>query len=46
MTISLLSRITCASSRLKSGVMKKVFLLVAALGLGFLAWRYFSNEPV
>jgi len=26
--------------------MKKVLLLVAALGLGFLAWRYFSNEPV
>jgi len=39
-------RIYCAAGPLKSGAMKKVLLLVAALGLGFLAWRYFSNEPV
>jgi hypothetical protein len=26
--------------------MKKVLLVLTLVGLGFLAWRYFSNEPV
>jgi len=26
--------------------MKKVLLLLTVVGIGFLAWRYFSNEPV
>ena len=26
--------------------MKKVMLVLTLVGLGFLAWRYFSNEPV
>jgi hypothetical protein len=26
--------------------MKKVLFLLSILGIGFLAWRYFSNEPV
>jgi hypothetical protein len=25
---------------------KKVLLVLTLVGLGFLAWRYFSNEPV
>jgi hypothetical protein len=28
------------------GEMKKVLLVLTLVGLGFLAWRYFSNEPV
>ncbi|HUO46187.1 MAG TPA: hypothetical protein VM470_05095 [Acidimicrobiia bacterium] len=30
----------------KVGAMKKLLLAVTVLGLGFLAWRYFSNEPI
>jgi hypothetical protein len=26
--------------------MKKLLLVLMLLGIGFLAWRYFSNEPV
>ena len=26
--------------------MKKLLLVLTLVGLGFLAWRYFSNEPV
>jgi len=26
--------------------MKKILLVLTVVGIGFLAWRYFSNEPV
>jgi len=26
--------------------MKKILLVLTLVGIGFLAWRYFSNEPV
>ena len=28
------------------GDMKKILLVLTLVGIGFLAWRYFSNEPV
>jgi hypothetical protein len=37
----------CGSIDFSSGgEMKKVLLVLTLVGLGFLAWRYFSNEPV
>ena len=38
-----------SDSRLESrsgGEMKKILLVLTVVGIGFLAWRYFSNEPV
>jgi hypothetical protein len=31
--------------RLGSDAMKKLLLILALVGLGFLVWRYFSEEP-
>ena len=42
--IGIISRRPIVSLREVS--MKKFLLVLTLVGLGFLAWRYFSNEPV